>query len=390
MTGDLPTTAAAVPMFWMTIGVVAVSSLILVSGKSVERVLERMSWVMVCFIFCFLVVVNCVFVPAADWLRTLRGFVQFGSLPHDVDWILLAVFAALAGSGGVGNLAISSWFRDKGFGMGGRVGSIGGALFGNDVQLAAVGKTFPLNATNLRRWNLWWTYSRIDQSLLWAGGCMIGMFLTVNLAVAIVPQNSPISGVAAGVFQVDHMRQLWSGFWLLGLLNGLWILLSTQLANTDCLVRTITDISWAASPKIRRWHVGRVYGVLLLIVSVLGCFGALLGNARTLLMILGADGRADHGDRFLADLASQYAFTAATATAAMVAPAGPSVVRHVLHRNRRSSAAAVVAGCLAKRHVAKQNKVDMAVPACNACRRAKWLLMVRAAAIVTTSFMFLL
>ena len=35
---------------------------------------------------------------------------------------------SFAGSGGLGNLTISNWFRDKGFGMGRYMGSIGSAL----------------------------------------------------------------------------------------------------------------------------------------------------------------------------------------------------------------------------------------------------------------------
>jgi hypothetical protein len=290
MTGAMPDAHAdKANLRWITIALVVITGLILVSGRKVERVLERMSWAMIIYIFGFLLVVNIAFVPAAAWGHTLGGFVQFGALPPDIDILLLAVFAALAGSGGVGNLAIASWFRDKGFGMGGKVGSIGGALLGDDVKLEPVGKTFPINDKNMGRWRTWWKYAVIDQSGLWMGGCLIGMFLMVNLSAVLFPEGgTEVSGVAAGVFQAGEMQKLWSGFWILALLNGFWILFSTHIANTDVLTRTVTDIAWAANKNVRKKSVGRLYGILLLGFTVIGCFATFIGDAKTLLMILGA------------------------------------------------------------------------------------------------------
>ncbi len=287
-TGLMPTDADVTSVRWITIALVIAAALILVSGRKVERVLERMSWAMILYVFIFLTVVNIAFVPLADWGRTAGGFVQFGTFPEEVDILLLAVFAALAGSGGVGNLAIASWFRDKGFGMGGKVGGIGGALFGSDVKLEPVGKTFPITPTNLKRWKDWWKYSIVDQSILWAGGCLIGMFLMVNLAAILFPDGAKVSGVAAGVFQAGEMRKLWQGFWILALLNGFWILFSTHLANLDVLTRTVTDIVWTGRESVRNKPVARLYGILLLGFTVLGCGAAFIGGAKVLLLILGA------------------------------------------------------------------------------------------------------
>src|ERR1044072_6906253 len=92
-------------------------------GGTIERMLEYASWGMLAYIFVFLVGVNVAFVPAAHWGRTLAGFFSFGYLPADLDLVLVGALAATAGSGGIGNLTISNWVRDKGFGMGGRVGA---------------------------------------------------------------------------------------------------------------------------------------------------------------------------------------------------------------------------------------------------------------------------
>lgn len=269
-------------------GVILVCAALLLSGKSIERLLEKLSWAMIAFIFTFLVAVNVWCVPVTNWVRIATGFVVVRPLPEDINLVMLGLFAATAGSGGLGNLAISNWFRDKGFGMGARVGGIGGALAAHHVELQPVGMVFPMTPDNHRRWRTWWTYACIDQQMLWGFGCVLGMFLNVNLAYALVPPDAEVSGYAAGAFQAKYLaEQFWPGLWLLTLLNGFWILFSTHLGNTDCLVRTTADILWASSPKCRRMSASTLYAALLAVLTVWALFAIHLGNVLDLFKILG-------------------------------------------------------------------------------------------------------
>ncbi|MGB8852940.1 MAG: Nramp family divalent metal transporter [Pirellulales bacterium] len=273
----------------ITAGLVIGAAVLLLSGKKVERTLERLSWMMVIFIFTFLVAVNLVFVPLATWAATARGFVTFGYWPTDMNLLALAAFASLAGSGGVGNLAISNWFRDKGFGMGKYVGGIGGYLaHGEDVRLAPVGCMFRDTPENRSRWRDWWRYARIDQMALWAVGCLCGMFLNVNLAVHIVPPGSIPNEQAMGTMQAEYLANAWSALWPLALLNGFWILFSTQLGNADALVRVSSDVLWAGFPRVQRWSPSRLYAVILVAVSAFGLVAINLGSVMSLFRILGA------------------------------------------------------------------------------------------------------
>jgi hypothetical protein len=276
-------------LLWIAYGILAVTVVVLISGRSIERVLERISWVMVVLIFGFLSVANVLFVPLDQWLTTLRGFVVPSALPENYDLMLLALLAATAGSGGLGNLAISNWVRDKGFGMGAHSGGFGGVLASEQLELQPTGFTFPVTAQNLRRWRDWWRYSLIDQSGLWAIGCALGMFLNVNLAMHLIPPSTDLSGYGAGTYQAEYMaRSLWSGFWFLCLVNGFWILLSTQIGNTDILVRSTADIAWASWPRVRRHRASRLYASILLAVIVWGVVSLAIGeNAISLFKILG-------------------------------------------------------------------------------------------------------
>lgn len=287
--GRLPGGSDTASLIWLTYLVMAATLLILMSGGTVERTLERASWAMIAMIFAFLFTANLLFVPAEHWFATFQGFFQFGYWPPGVDIVLLTTLAATAGSGGIGNIAISNWARDKGFGMGAAVGAIPGALGGRNISLSHVGKVFEINVENLRRWRAWTRYVVFDQVVLWAGGCFIGMYLNVNLATAIAPPGANLSDLGAGAFQAKYMAErLWSGFWVLALLNGFWILFSTHLGNTDSLVRVVTDILWIE--KMRDWNVGsvrRLYYTLLILFTVWGAITARWGTAMTLFQALG-------------------------------------------------------------------------------------------------------
>ncbi|WP_373652175.1 Nramp family divalent metal transporter [Schlesneria sp. DSM 10557] len=269
-------------------GVIVLAVLLLLSGESIERVLERLSWIMIVFIFSFLIVVNAIFVPVSESVATVQGFVGLQPRNNNVDLVLLATFAATAGSGGLGNLAISNWFRDKGFGMGALSGMFGNALTGEHGGVKPIGTTFPVTTENLRRWKVWWRYSVLDQVALWAFGCLLGMFLNVNLAAALIPADAELPGMAAGTFQAHYMAEkLWSGFWYLALLNGFWILFSTHLGNTDVLVRMVSDISLVAFPRVRQWPASRVYAVLLLVLTAWALFAVRVGTVLQLFEVLG-------------------------------------------------------------------------------------------------------
>jgi hypothetical protein len=288
--GRLPTDTDNNSLLLITYLIMLLAVLILLFGGTIERMLEYASWMMIAYIFIFLLTVNLLFVPFSHWWQTITGFLHFGHIPANLDIALLAALASTAGSGGIGNLTITNWIRDKGFGMGGRVGAIPSAFGSTQIKLSHIGKIFTLNTENLRRWKLWWKYVQIDQIYLWGVGCFVGMFLNVNLATYIIPYGTDLSKTGAGAFQAQYLAEnLWNGFWLLALLNGFWILFSTHLGNTDILIRTVTDIVWVGSAKARNWRSGNIkliYYVLLFVFTIWGMIVVNWANAMSLFKIL--------------------------------------------------------------------------------------------------------
>src|SRR6187549_517740 len=272
----------------IAVALILVIVVILSFGGTVERMLEYFAWTMLAVVFVFLVIVNVAFVPLAHWGETFLGFFRLSGLPHPIDWGLIGALAATAGSGGIGNLTVTNWVRDKGFGMGSKVGAIPSAVGGVEIKLSHVGTVFPVTGANLDRWREWLRYVHADQIWVWGLFCFLGMFLNVNLATAIIPHGTDLQGLAAGAYQAEYLRKIWRGFWFLTLFNGFWILFKTQLGNTDILVRTITDATWMASDRAREWQMGirAIYYSILLAFSVWGVIVIRSASPFTLFKIL--------------------------------------------------------------------------------------------------------
>jgi len=264
--------------------------LVVVFGGRIEKTLEYASWFMVAWIFTYLVVVNLVFVPPQVSLQTASGFLKFGFLPSGADWVLLGAFAAYSGAGGMGNCFISNWMRDKGYGMGSTVGFIPSAVGGATVKLSHTGNRFEINDKNLSKWRNWMKFLRVDQYAVWGFGCILGMYLCVNLAAAVIPHGTEIKGLAAGAYQAQYLMQHTGRqiFWFLTLINGFWVLFSTQLGNLDGIVRLTTDTLWSGSERIRKWRGGdvrRIYYLILGMYVVWGCVAMGFAQPMVLLMI---------------------------------------------------------------------------------------------------------
>lgn len=263
---------------------------IVIFGGKIERMLEYSEWVMVAWIFVFLIIANIAFVSPQASASTFSGFFKFGTLPTGADWLLLGAFAAYSGAGGMGNCFISNWARDKGFGMGSTVGYIPSAVGGKAVKLSHIGNIFEIDAKNLSKWRIWMRYLSMDQFVVWGLGCFLGMYLCVNMAAAIVPAGTKMTGLATGAYQAKYLMEHtgYKIFWFLTLINGFWILFSTQLGNLDGIVRLTTDTLWSGSEGIRKWRGGDVrtiYYFILAMYVIWGCIAMGLAQPLVLIMI---------------------------------------------------------------------------------------------------------
>lgn len=295
----LPVTTEAGTVYAIGVGLFVLCALILTFGRRIERTLEYLNWIMVALIIGGLGSLAVLFVPASTWAAAVAGFagfdVQSGSfqfIPAEPDFFLLGAFAAYAGGGGVANLTLSNWARDKGYGMSSMVGFIPAAVGGKKVALAHSGCTFEPTASALERWRGWWRIIRVDQWGVYFIGAILGMALPALLYVTFVQAGSDIRGlgIAAALAQAVATQKgaIFGG--AIAVL-GVWILFKTQLDILEGMTRAITDILWTGSSRIRSWRGGDVRVVYYAVLALITAWGiiALRLTQPIILLLLSAN-----------------------------------------------------------------------------------------------------
>ena len=271
----------------------------LLLGKRIARTLELLNWV--------LVAVHPRRLPGArPHLRAARhlglGAGGIHGLRHrarrlqfparsNVDILLLGALVGYSGGGGVLNLTLSNWARDKGYGMGSRVGHIARRWSAaRSSQLADTGFIFEPDAANMSRWRGWWRIVRVDQWGIFFVGALLGMMLPALLYVTFVAPGTDIKGLAISAVLAQHHRRdrRRRGWDSCVAVLGVWILFKTQLDCVEGMTRSITDILWTGSARVRAWRGGdvrAVYYTVLAVVVVWGIIALKLAQPVMLLQI---------------------------------------------------------------------------------------------------------
>ena len=269
---------------------------LLLVGRRVERTLELLNWIMVVCTLGGLLVLSLLLVPLGTWWAAIAGLAGFDPsrrafdfLPAHADFFLLAAFVAYSGCGGMMNITLSNWARDKGYGMGQRAGYIPAAVGGQKIQLAATGFTFTPDAEALSRWRGWWRIVRADQWGVFCVGAVAGMMLPAVLYVTFLPAGADIRGlgISAALATSIGARE---GALLASAIAVLaaWLLFKTQLDLTEALVRAITDMLWTGSRRVRAWRGGDVrlvYYMVLVLAALWGIIALRLAQPIILLQI---------------------------------------------------------------------------------------------------------
>ncbi len=268
---------------------------VLLLGRRIARTLELLNWVLVTCIIGGFLLLAALYVPIDTWFSALVGFTGFNSvagefefLPENADILLLGALVAYSGAGGVLNITLSNWARDKGYGMGSRVGHISGVVGGVKTELADTGFMFEPDAENMRRWHGWWRIVRVDQWGVFFVGALAGMALPALLYVTFVPAGTELGGSIAISAVLAEQIGAAAGP-MLGLivaLLGAWILFKTQLDCVEGMTRSITDILWTGSARVRAWRGGDVRAVYYAVLVVIVLWGVIALNFATPIMLL--------------------------------------------------------------------------------------------------------
>tara|TARA_B100001123_G_scaffold228401_1_gene257014 strand:+ start:141455 stop:143035 length:1581 start_codon:yes stop_codon:yes gene_type:complete len=241
----------------------------LIFGGKIYNAIERVMLTKIVLVFSYLSFIGIFLVSKETWIDVFTGFFKFGVLPAgEVDWPTLAAFAAIAGAGGLSNMTFSNYTRDKGWGMGRRVGAIPSMIGGRTIALSHVGKIFHINPDTLVKWRGWVRHIVRDQTAIWAVGCILGMALPAILSREFI-FGVTVEGHAAAAMTARGLADR-SGeiFWLLTLLCGFIVLAPGQVTDIDGITRRWTDVIWTANKRVRRMQGNQVkniyYGIMFL------------------------------------------------------------------------------------------------------------------------------
>jgi Mn2+/Fe2+ NRAMP family transporter len=142
---------ASLVLMWGII-LLVISLFVLHVGSKIQRTLELINWPVVILVIVFVTVGVIAGAPAWAWGDIAKGLVTPESpLGKNADWFVLAAAIAYIPAGFAFNLMLSSYARDKGWGMGSKVGYISAVIGGRKVKISTEEIPFRLNDKNILR-----------------------------------------------------------------------------------------------------------------------------------------------------------------------------------------------------------------------------------------------
>jgi hypothetical protein len=258
----------------LAIGLLFVVFVICVLARKISRALELSNWVIIGTLLAVLIVVDIAIVPPSVWWEGIAGLITPAAPPEGITASTLGGLAGFTALASGLNWYAMSHYRDKGYGMGHRVGFISG-MRGERRDLLAVGVTFRDTPENEALWKRWMGLLHIDQWVVFFCGAMIGMLLPTILMTHIVATTGEEPTTKnVPTFAAEKLGDQY-GSWMfyIMLIVGVLILFSTQLGIFEALVRNFTDAAHATSPRLRRMLEGDprkfYYPYMLVVLAVI-------------------------------------------------------------------------------------------------------------------------
>jgi len=259
------------------IGLMVLSFIMYLFGKKIERTLEIFNTFAVWFVLAFVIIVAIAIVPLTEWGTALASAIIPASIPKGMDVTLLGAIIGYTGFGAGFNFMLINYYRDKGYGMGYKVGFIAGLIGGDKSEVKTSGVTFRENEKNTKLWNRWWRFLAMDQWGVFFIGAMLGMFIPSLMVahLATSPGAAEASSANMPVYAATELGRLY-GPWLfyVTLAVGAFTLFKTQATILEMLIRNTADAAYSMFPKMHEWTGGDMrkfyYPVALAFVIVIG------------------------------------------------------------------------------------------------------------------------
>lgn len=246
---------------WASLGLVLILTL---AGKAAYAVLEKSLKIIVPSFFLLLLVASVFNLSWSNLGEMVRGITHFGFIPTDIDIAVFLGAIVFAGAGGLLNLCVSLWYRDKQVGMGKYVGRIINPITGKVEAVSFKGYHFSPSEEHLSRWRAWMKFVRIDQGVIfWFLGLITLLLLSMNAYVTLVPKGLVPEGLNVAVVQAHIFGTQWGAWGFnLFLIMAFLMLFSVMWTVIDAFTRIVSDILYVNShtgPFVK--HLGWLRGI---------------------------------------------------------------------------------------------------------------------------------
>lgn len=253
------------------------------SGSVAYRVLENSLKVTVPLFFILLVVISFYNLHLSDFAMVVQGLNHF-SIPKDIDINILLSAIVFAGAGGMLNLCVSLWYRDKQIGMSSYVGRITNPITGKEEAVSTDSYTFKITKENLKRWKGWMKFVRIDQGIIFTLLGFITLFLlSMNAYAVLTPKGIIPEGTDVAVVQSHIFSDQWGvAGGTLFLVMATLMLFSVMWTVIDALTRIISDIIYTNArtgpyqslfASCKSCSIGKLYYIS---ITAICCIGAIM------------------------------------------------------------------------------------------------------------------
>ncbi len=244
-------------------------------GRKISRTLEIVNWVMVVFVLISVLIIALIVVPAAVWGSSFAALVTPAAPPAGTTATDLGALAGFTAFASGLNFVIINYYRDKGYGMGSRVGYIAGLVGGKQERVLPSGITFRETPENAARWRRWFRYLLVDQWGVFFVGAVFGMMLPTMIVyqlaqnATVAPNADNIPTYAADQLGIQFANLAFLRPW--ALIIGFFILFSTQTVVFELLTRQFVDGAHSISPRFRKLTRGdprRFYYPFMLVLTL--------------------------------------------------------------------------------------------------------------------------
>ncbi|MEK7501148.1 MAG: Nramp family divalent metal transporter, partial [Patescibacteria group bacterium] len=201
-------------------------------------------------VFCLLLLINSFLtLSLSNIAQALKGMVSFGYVPADIDISVVIGAIVFAGAGGLLNVCVSLWYRDKQAGMAKYVGRIINPITGRTEAVSFKGYVFHPNEENLANWKEWMKFIKIDQGLIfWLLGLVTLVLLSLNAYAVLAPKGIIPEGLNVAVVQANIFGEHWGAFGFNSfLVMSFLMLFSVMWTIIDAFARIVSDILYVNS-----------------------------------------------------------------------------------------------------------------------------------------------